>query len=709
MILTLIDIVIGLFLAGFGLWTRARIPTTQNSRLAFLYCEGSALVSLGIGIAYATGMAGDGGAALIFARIAASATVGTFLVVALLAFSFPYQHKHVIFNFLAFTAWLVASYFIFFTDRYLVAMGAQNGVLVRSTGPYYTLVTGGGFALGLVSAAYLIVRRFFLHSKIFRLQTGILATGLVLGYFISYILAIVLPFFFGFDWAYPLMPFGALLLAVSIVYGLSLTRLFDVRAAVGVALSVLLFSAIIAAVSGGGVALLAVPLYESSRTSGFIATALIAGATFALGAFLRGRFVGLFRRRGAYSDKLDTALAELDYARGRDYVIERVLALFSEHLDCAAVSLAVSGTGGELAVVGSTIGGQDNMPNRGAAIDHLVNSNVTILFKTEIVTNYDYHEVKQELLDLFDRFEADALVLMREGRDIIGALLLGGRRTGADFTDYDYQVLNRIFGKLFVTAYYLRNIAQESLVLTVDRELEFSDQIIESIQQNIDRVEHPTVDISYMTKSTRKLGGDFIDFIRVSSDRYICILGDVSGKGLNASMSMVILKAVIRTFLRETKDFKKLVVKTNDFIKRNLPRGTFFAGMFALFDFAEKTLYFVNCGVPVMFLLSSLYNNPVEMQGEGRVLGFVKDIEPFLNVRKAAFKSGDILVVTTDGLTDAESIRGARFGKGRLQESIQENRALPAERMVRFLNESVLEFIGQELNDDITVLVVKIL
>jgi serine phosphatase RsbU (regulator of sigma subunit) len=134
--------------------------------------------------------------------------------------------------------------------------------------------------------------------------------------------------------------------------------------------------------------------------------------------------------------------------------------------------------------------------------------------------------------------------------------------------------------------YYLKNIANEAVVLTVDREIEFSGQVISSIQENIDRINHEKIDVDFITRSARKLGGDFIDFIKLGPDKYLFVMGDVSGKGLNASMSMVILKSVLRTFLTETSDFKKLVVKVNLFIKNNLPKGTFFAGVFGLIDFS---------------------------------------------------------------------------------------------------------------------------
>lgn len=79
--------------------------------------------------------------------------------------------------------------------------------------------------------------------------------------------------------------------------------------------------------------------------------------------------------------------------------------------------------------------------------------------------------MKGELLAILDRFDADALVLLREGRAIIGAVLLGAKVTGGDFTDYDYDTISRVYGKLFVVAYYLKNVAQESLVLAAAKKL----------------------------------------------------------------------------------------------------------------------------------------------------------------------------------------------------------------------------------------------
>lgn len=708
MILSLVDYLLFFSLVPFGFWVRFRVADSINARLIFFYCQAAAITALGIGGAYSAALGGSAGAAVFFARMAAVSVVASHLIVALLALSFPYEKQPRILRWLATAIWLVVAYYIMFTDRYLISLHMEGEVLVREVGPLYMIVVVVGFAMGLVSAALLLIRRLFFKSVIYKLQTVVVVAGLTLGYLVSFAFAVVLPFRFNASWAYALMPVGGALLAGTLGYGMTITRLFDLGAAAATAASFSLFALTLGLIAGLFFALVSLPMGGASIFAAIGAAVVYFGAT-RLAAFFRVRYQKLLRSRASYGERLEEGLSSIDFSQGRDPVIENFLALLRDSVGCNAINLFIENAAGELVDVGSTNGhtGEAGFERKAPGIDLLLNNDISIILKTEIITNYEYHDVKGELLAVLERFDADAFVLLREGRTIIGAVLLGAKLTGGDFTDYDYDTISRVYGKLFVVAYYLKNVAQESLVLTVDRELEFSAQIIQSIQENIDRIAHPAVDIAYMTRSTRKLGGDFIDFIRLSPDRFIFVIGDVSGKGLNASMSMVILKSVVRTFLKETKDFKKLVVKTNAFIKANLPRGTFFAGVFGLFDFKERSLYYVNSGVPIMLLLSSAYNNPVEIQGEGKVLGFVKDIAPHVVVRKATFKPGDILLVTTDGLTDAESIRGARFGKDRIQSSLLENRTASSERIVRYLSEAVGEFVSQEMNDDITILAVK--
>lgn len=748
MILSLFNLALFVFLLRYGYNIRHRSTEGENSLLLFWFTETFAIMALGM-VFVSMESAGSNWTdfsfsinvgtpviALFFARVAAIASVLSVVPLIFFAIGFPYPKKWgktpaiptLILGLISLIIVFSGGYFSTqeFALNFRGAGGSKAlenlskiiifgmdtshleiGNATVYAGPFYFVFNLGiAFSLSAISII-IFVRRFFIKSKIYRLQLGVSSFALILAGALWFLLSIVLPGQFDLLWTFNFLPVVPLGLVLAFSYAMGITRIFALREVLKTTLTFIVYALVVGVATGATIAFIWDPLASVSSLLAAFLVFLVFVVAALLAYFLRNKLKAVMRSGSDYGDELEEKLTDIDFSLGRDEVIDNLLSLLKEYVDCTAVNLFVVDSNDRMQNIGSTNNLEASFNHRTPAIDFLINNDVSIAIKTEVITNYTYHEVKTELLGIMSSFDADILILLREGRTIIGAITLGAKRTGTEFTSYDFSVASKLYGKLFVVAYYFKNVAQESLVVTVDRELEFSDQIIFSIQENIDRVEHPTVDLSFMTRSARKLGGDFLDFIRISKNRYIIIIGDVSGKGLNASMSMVILKSVIRTFLRETKDFKKLIIKINDFIKVNLPRGTFFAGVIGIMDFETRTFFYVNCGIPAMFLLSSSYNNPVEIQGDGKILGFAKNMEPLINVRKAVFKTGDIVMMTTDGLTDAESIRGARFGKERIQASILENREQNAERMVRFLYDSVEEFIQQEIADDITIMAIK--
>jgi hypothetical protein len=195
--------------------------------------------------------------------------------------------------------------------------------------------------------------------------------------------------------------------------------------------------------------------------------------------------------------------------------------------------------------------------------------------------------------------------------------------------------------------------------------------------------------------------------IRLTEKRHLFVVGDLSGKGIAASMNMVILKSIIRSYLAEVHDFKQLVVKLNTFVRDSLPKGTIFAGLFALIDFETDTMYYINCGVPALMMYTQVYNNVIEIQGSGHILGFVKDISPYISVKTTKLNHGDIIMACTDGLIQSHSLRGEQFGKERVQQALLDNSTYPAQRMAQFTFEGLLKFMSKEMEDDVSILVIK--
>lgn len=345
--------------------------------------------------------------------------------------------------------------------------------------------------------------------------------------------------------------------------------------------------------------------------------------------------------------------------------------------------------------------------HKNPVIESFINQNKTIILKNTLLTSNVYKVNKEELLKLFEETESEVIILLNEGRHILGMLFFGPKLSGNVYSEYDLEVFSKLYSYFFVFGYYMKNIANQSIVGTVNREIKMSAQLITSIQENIDRVKNPAYDIGYLMTPAHNIGGEYIDLIRLSDDKHIFVQGDLSGKGISASMSMVITKSIIRGFLNETKDFKILVQKVNSFIRYNLPKGTFFEGVFGLIDFAQNKIYYINCGVPALFLYTRSFNNVIEVQGEGRVLGFASDVSKLVKVKKLDLNPGDIVCSCTDGLLDATSLRSEKFGKERVQKTLIENSTAQASAISRTIYNNMKEFISKDPEEDVSILVIR--
>lgn len=651
----------------------------------------------------------DTSLSLFCLKIALSCLVLFSLLLLRYAYAIPYFPRTPLINVLS---WVFVAFGVYLAFFHISSFSWTSiaGFRLTSTS-FYGLVDGFRlfvwlYMIGIPGFAVLsmIIRAFGIRSRIYRQRLLFVAVSVCAGFFVSYTLFEASSRYF---WLLPLVPFGLAVLLVLVYQSISLTTLFDRALVLATLTRFTILSLVISALAALGTALIIE--FVPSQVAVSVILVFVTVFVLALQFRMKKQLKKYVRVGSDYEAELETGLDQIDYTSGGEKVITQTVTLLEKYVECSTVDILVSDDKGKLVTSFSSSNTRSEILVEDKAIDFLLNHNESIVVKTQAITNHTYAEVKPELLKLFDVGHSDAFILLREGHRVVGIILLGAKKRGADYTDYDYTVLSKLYSNFFLVMYYLKNIANESVVLTVDREIEFSGQIITSIQENIDRINHPKVDVDFITRSARKLGGDFIDFIKLADDKYLYVMGDVSGKGLNASMSMVILKSVLRTFLTETSDFKKLIVKVNLFIKNNLPKGTFFAGVFGLMDFSTNTMYYINCGVPAMFLYTASYNNAIEIQGDGKILGFVRDISKYLKVKKIVLNPQDIILMTTDGLVDSTNLRGERFGKDRVQRMLMDNRTYPAGRMAQFLCESLEDFVSRELEDDITVLVFKYL
>ena len=557
----------------------------------------------------------------------------------------------------------------------------------------YSLIIPG------IAIAMLFLRIFFVKSNIHRQQ--LLLHGFAIGACLLIWVAVTY-YFTIFSWAFAFLPFGyiAMLVFDNIIF--SLTRVFDIKQMLFGIIRFLFFTVVFSAVAGF---VTAIVMNFTSSPAGWVALITVTGVILLfIRSGISNKLQYVLGSTADYAKKLDSDLQSLDFAKGHDAILETFPKMMKHHLTCKGLDILVSDENMNLQTVYSDFDHHNTMSTNLPCFEYLLNQNNIVITKTELIANYLYEDIRTELLDIF---ETTQLISMREGQKLIGCILLAPKTHSAEYSLYDINVLSDLYSYFFLIIYYLRNITKQDITATIDREVEMSDQIIGSIQNYKDTLESHHFSMDSVTYSAHQLGGDFIDYITLNEQRAMFLIGDVSGKGLSASMSMVILKSIIHTYLQKVPDFKELVIKVNRFIKDNLPRGTFFAGLFGIIDFPTNTIYYLNCGIPLMSMYINSYKNAIEIQGEGRVLGFVKNIAPFLKVRKITLHKGDAIVFTTDGLLEATNLKGDRFGSDRVGRILQEHHSAKSSQIARIIYNNLLDFILRKIDDDVTILVLK--
>lgn len=210
--------------------------------------------------------------------------------------------------------------------------------------------------------------------------------------------------------------------------------------------------------------------------------------------------------------------------------------------------------------------------------------------------------------------------------------------------------------------------------------------------------------ISARMKSARQVGGDFYDSFPLKNGNVCTVIGDVSGKGVAASLFMVFVKTLIREKLTDISNAAETVKSINLDICRSNPEEMFVTAFIAIFDRESGKFCYVNAGhnKPVIIRngKAEFLNCPPCM-----ALGVFDDSE--YTQCTADFSNGDILYLYTDGVTEAVNENKEFFGEKRLLAACTGTQHT-AKGLCQGISSSLIEFINTgEQFDDITMLAVQ--
>lgn len=213
------------------------------------------------------------------------------------------------------------------------------------------------------------------------------------------------------------------------------------------------------------------------------------------------------------------------------------------------------------------------------------------------------------------------------------------------------------------------------------------------------------LDIAGKTTACRTVGGDYYDFLPFPDGRVGLLVGDVAGKGVPASLLMSSLHARVHVLFEEGDHLAQKITRLNKATCQNCPDNRFITFFMTVADPQTGELVYANCGHNPPLLVRATGGFELLASG-GLFLGAVS--RAVYEDAYAKMEPGDILVLFSDGVTEAVNPRDEDFGEARLVKLVASLRDRPAAEIVEAVNSAVMAFTeGAPAADDITVVVVR--
>jgi len=213
-----------------------------------------------------------------------------------------------------------------------------------------------------------------------------------------------------------------------------------------------------------------------------------------------------------------------------------------------------------------------------------------------------------------------------------------------------------------------------------------------------------TLEYAGLCIQAREVGGDYYDFLHFGQTRLGLVVGDTSGKGIGAALLMANLQGNLRSMTAMASRPEHFLKSVNYLFYHNTPDSSYATVFFAEYDDRTRRLRYAKCGHQTALLLRR--NNTLErLDSTCTVLGLFPEWNCGIDERRLA--PGDVLLLYTDGITEAFSAEQEEFGEDRLIDVLRQNRHQSSQAIVNAILQSVRMFSPHEQGDDLTLIVAK--
>jgi serine phosphatase RsbU (regulator of sigma subunit)/anti-sigma regulatory factor (Ser/Thr protein kinase) len=240
-------------------------------------------------------------------------------------------------------------------------------------------------------------------------------------------------------------------------------------------------------------------------------------------------------------------------------------------------------------------------------------------------------------------------------------------------------------------------------------------QVAQEIQQMLLPSDFPKVEgyeIASYYEAAKEVGGDLFDFVEVDDDTIGICVADVSGKGVPGSLIMTMIRTALRLESRGNKNPADVLARVNRFVVDDMRRGMFVTMFYIILDSRNRIIHYASAGHNPMMLYRGSTKQTYYLNPSGFPVGIqLPDVELFarkIELDSIRLQEDDILVLYTDGITEAMNANRELYREERFLNALRSNAHLDVGEFIKSINVDLKNFTGGALqNDDITFVSIK--
>ncbi|HEX9251935.1 MAG TPA: PP2C family protein-serine/threonine phosphatase, partial [Ignavibacteriaceae bacterium] len=331
-----------------------------------------------------------------------------------------------------------------------------------------------------------------------------------------------------------------------------------------------------------------------------------------------------------------------------------------------------------------------------------------LISNTPVIEQQDFSNVFPDKAHRLIEEGVYSIIPMIVKSKVVGALLFGLKYSGSKFGGKDLELLNAAANQIAISLENARLYQSESEKIKIERDLDLA----RKIQQGLLPKCIPNLsglDICGEMIPAMQVGGDYYDLIQLSGTKLFVAVGDVSGKGLSASLYMTKLQTMIQISTKASASPKEILIEINKRLYESIERSWFITMTLALFDTEAKTVKFCRAGH--MPLLTANNGTVESIKTEGIGLGLEKGevFDRTLQEVEIKIKPNQIFAFFSDGITEAMNENDELFGEDKLNEILKGKSYNRSSEIMNKVWSEVNNFRGSaQPNDDMTMVIVKV-